>query len=168
MITQVALGTARPTVLSPDFSAGHLLLQTAVWLAVIVGALFALKWVSGRRRGSARSKVRGRGVRGTTARAFPRGPATAGLEIIDRQPIGKGQWIAVVEAEGQRFLVGMSGAGFTALGELKADGAAGGDAASVLDAMLGATRVPVAAVTGEAGAPGRSLLERARDVTVRR
>lgn len=174
------LAASHGVTLSPDVSIDHLLLQTALWMTVIVGALFGLKWLARRRQGRAfrGARAAGHGLRGrkNLGSAF-----TGGLEVIGRQPIGKGQWIAVVEAEGQRFLVGMSGSAFTALGELRTEATDAEDPATSLGAVLGARGLPAiraeeadravgllapALPTGRA--QKRSLVERAREATVRR
>jgi len=168
------LAAQHTTQMAPDVSVGHLLVQMALWLAVIVGALFGLSKLAQRAKGGARRTGKVPGTRGD------------GLTVVSRQPVGKGQWIAVVEAEGQRVLVGISAAGFTPLGELRSDGAAGGPDAEVpgtLTTSLGASARSLGASARSLGTPDSSLvsllaasgasaprswLDRARAATVRR
>jgi flagellar biogenesis protein FliO len=132
--------------MAPDVSVGHLLVQMVLWLGVIVAALFALSRLARRSRGSARRAPRTPGAKRSR------------VAVVSRQPVGKGQWIAVVEAEGHRFVVGISGAGFTPLGELRGD--APRDEAQT---------VPLASfLSAREGEQSRGLLDRARAATVRR
>lgn len=124
-------------------SLGHLMGETVLWLCVIVAALFGLKYLSKHRK--APNRRLGRTLPGN-------------LVIETRQSIGKGQWIAIVQADGKRFLVGISSAGFTRVGELDADTA--GDRIGTLAKVETTTAPPE---------PKRSsLLARAKEATVRR
>lgn len=98
-----------------DVSIGHLLLQMVVALGIVIGGIWGFGKVMGRTR-ARRSGGSGRG------RA-----AAEGLHVLSRQQIGKGKSIAVVQAGGQCFLVGIADSGLTPLGELRA---AGGDASA--------------------------------------
>jgi len=145
--------------MAPDVSVGHLLAQMVLWLGVIVVALWGLSKLARRSKGMGRR---------TTKTAKASGAASGRLVVVSRQPVGKGQWIAVVEAEGQRFVVGITGAGFTPLGELRGDALRG-------DAPRGDTprdegpAAPLEALfSGGQGEPPRGLLDRARAATVRR
>ncbi len=130
------------TALAPDVSVGHLLIQMVVALLIVVGAIWALGKLAGRTRGARRSPKQ-----------------STGLQVLSRQSIAKGKSMAVVEVENQRFLVGISGAGFTALGELKGEDATDGEGghSPELDQML-ATALP----------GRRSLVDALREATVRR
>lgn len=88
-----------------DVSIGHILLQMALALGVIVGGIWGFGKIMGRGRGKRRTGVRNRG-------------RADGLTILSRQMIGKGKSIAVVQAGEQCFLVGIGEAGLTPLGEL--------------------------------------------------
>lgn len=110
-MTDLLFAAQHGTSMAPDISVGHLLMQMVLWLGVIVGALFGLSKLAQRSKGGAGRRM------GSAPRA-----RSDQLTVVSRQSVGKGQWIAVVEAEGQRFLVGISSAGFTPLGELRADG----------------------------------------------
>ena len=158
-MTDLLVAAQHSAAAAPDLSVGHLLAQMVLWLGVIVVALFGLSKLARRSRGMGHKTAKGSGT--TSGR----------LTVVSRQPVGKGQWIAVVEAEGQRFLVGISGAGFTPLGELRS-GASGAEApAALLDSASDAGVRPVSleALFKEGGpdAP-RSWLERAQAATVRR
>lgn len=131
---------------------GHLLGETVLWLAVIVVALFGLKYLAKRRKSpSARLGKMDLG----------------NLTVVSRQSIGKGQWIAVVEADGKRVLVGISGAGFTRLGELDGNPPAevprGTPTFDFGRSAASPSATPTSATTKRAG-----ILERVREATVRR
>ncbi len=162
-MTDLVLAAQR-VALAPDVSVGHLLMQMVLWLGVIVVALWGLSKLARRSKGMGRRTTRTAKVSGTQ-------PST--LTVVSRQPVGKGQWIAVVEAGAQRFVVGITGAGFTPLGELRG-GLSRGDAPPD-DAPRGdahrdegpATSFEPLFAEGQGERP-RGLLDRARAATVRR
>lgn len=129
--------------LAPQISVGHLLLQMVLALALVIGAVWALSKLAQRTRGG-----------GRRARRAP----VPGLRILSRQALGKNKSVAVVEVEGQRFLVGISGTGFTSLGELRPDDSSENDATSRTQEKAG-----VAAGATRA----RGVLDSLRDATVR-
>ncbi len=140
------LAAQHGVAMAPDVSVGHVLAQMVLWLGVIVVALFGLSRLARRSKGA--------------GRRAPKAPSTKSgrLTVVSRQPVGKGQWIAVVEAEGQRFVVGISGAGFTPLGELRGGAARDEGQAAPVGPLLS---------EGEGERP-HGLLDRARAATVRR
>ncbi|MGC8470704.1 MAG: FliO/MopB family protein [Acidimicrobiales bacterium] len=144
-MTDVVLAAQHGIAMAPDVSVGHVLAQMVLWLGVIVVALFGLSKLARRRKGT-----------GPRAAKVPR-TKSGNLTVVGRHPVGKGQWIAVVEAEGQRFLVGITGAGFTPLGELRGDNPGDGGSAASLEALF----------SEDQGERPRSVLERARAATVR-
>lgn len=145
-MTDLVLAVQHGAAMAPDVSVGHLLVQMVLWLAVIVLALYGLSRLARRTKGAGRRITKASGV--TSGR----------LVVVSRQPVGKGQWIAVVEAEGQRFVVGISGAGFTPLGELRGDAPRGEAPATSLEPLFSERQ----------GERPSSLLDRARAATVRR
>ena len=145
-MTDLVLAAQHGIAMAPDVSVGHVLAQMVLWLGVIVVALFGLSKLARRRKGT-----------GPRAAKVPRAKS-GDLAVVGRRPVGKGQWIAVVEAEGQRFLVGITGAGFTPLGELRGDTPGAEEPAASLEALF----------AEDQGERPRNLLERARAATVRR
>ncbi|MDA8074902.1 MAG: flagellar biosynthetic protein FliO [Actinomycetota bacterium] len=145
-MTDLVLAAQHGTAMAPDVSVGHLLVQMVLWLGVIVVALYGLSRIARRTKGAGRRAARASGVK------------SGRLDVVSRQPVGKGQWIAVVVAEGQRFVVGISGAGFTPLGELRGDAPRDEEPAASLGSLF---------PEGQGDHP-RSLLDRARAATVRR
>lgn len=136
-MSSALLAATHSTLTAPDVSVGHLLFQMVVALVIVVGAIWGIgkvwkRWGSSRAAGprvSRRTAARTRGTiasfsgaRGRVLQAFTRErvPDT-GLQILSRQPIGKGKMLAVVEVGTQQFLVGVSDSGLTPLGELRAD-----------------------------------------------
>ncbi len=147
-MTDLVFAAQRGASAAPDVSVGHLIAQMVLWLGVIVVALLGLSRLARR--------VKGAGRRATK---MP-GTKSGRLTVVGRQPVGKGQWIAVVEAEGQRFLVGISGAGFTPLGELRGGASDDEVPAASLEALFS---------DGERRDPDQPCgwLERVRAATVR-
>ncbi len=156
------LAAQHGVAMAPDVSVGHVLAQMVLWLGVIVVALFGLSKLARRSKGMGRRTAK---VPGTKS---------GRLTVVSRHPVGKGQWIAVVEAEGQRFLVGITGAGFTPLGELRGEIPSDDDVpATSLESLLAgsAGRAGRAGIVPRAGSEGEgpyTWLERARAATVRR
>ena len=160
------LAAQHGVAMAPDVSVGHVLAQMVLWLGVIVVALFGLSKLARRSKGMGRSTAK---VPGTKS---------GRLTVVSRHPVGKGQWIAVVEAEGQRFLVGITGAGFTPLGELRGEIPSDDDdvPATSLESLLAgsagsagsAGRAGIVPRAGSEGEGPYTWLERARAATVRR
>ena len=97
-----ALGTGAPTV-----SAGHMLLQFLLGMAVIVGVIvLGTKFARGRRTAlaSGGSSGRRRGL----------------VQVLGRQPLGKGVSVAVVQVGERAYLLGVTSNGVRRLGETDA------------------------------------------------
>lgn len=111
-----ALLAASHGAAAPDISIGHLLLQMAVAMGLIVGAIWGFSKLVGRSRAAGRSAGRRAGALLRQRRV------TEGLTILSRQPLGKGKYLAVVQVGIQQFLVGIADSGLTPLGELHTGG----------------------------------------------
>lgn len=112
-----------------DVSIGHILLQMALALGLIVGGIWGLGKIMGRGRGKRRTGARNRG-------------RADGLTILSRQMIGKGKSIAVVQAGEQCFLVGIGEAGLTPLGELTTTSGASGPEGGVVPDVVAPAPAP--------------------------
>ncbi|MDA8071863.1 MAG: flagellar biosynthetic protein FliO [Actinomycetota bacterium] len=100
--TTPALGAGAPTV-----SAGHMLLQLLLGMAVIVGVIvLGTKFARGRRHvlASGGGPGRRRGL----------------VQVLGRQPLGKGVSVAVVQVGERAYLLGVTSSGVRRLGETDA------------------------------------------------
>lgn len=121
-----ALGTGAPTV-----SAGHVLLQLLLGMAVIVGVIvLGTKFARGRRHalGSGGAPGRRRGL----------------VQVLARQPLAKGASVALVQVGERAYLLGVTSSGVRRLGETDARG------------LLSSTELAV----GAAVVPGRTAAVR--------
>lgn len=145
------LAAARST-LAPSVSVGHLLVQMVVALVIVVGGIWLLSKILKMAKLSTRPGRRG---------------SQQALRVLSRQPIGKGTSVAVVEVEGQRFLVGISGSSITPLGELHGDTVTGGEEPSPDPSTRNLDLGSLKAALSSSGSP-RRLLDTLREATVRR
>lgn len=115
-------------------------------LALIVGALLAVRWYAQRARGA--------------------GGTTNSVRILARAGVSRGATVAVVETAGRRFLVGAGDHGVQLLSELDP---AESDAGLPVHQGAGADLAPVpgSPTMSLPGGALRGLVDRARTMTVR-